>query len=617
MALLDGLFNRQQPATAPVAGLLAPQKSGLFGISSPTLMALGAGIASGDGIGDGIGKGLALASQTKQRETDREASLAPLRANYAALVQSGMKPQEALLQVTSPGTAKALDDRKRKSEWQQFLLGKPSAAPGTDFAANLRAAESGGDDTAKNPNSSATGRFQFTDGTWAGLQKNHPQLGLTDDGRTDPAQQEKALAALTAENATTLKNAGIPATAANLHGAHFLGGPTAAKVLAAPDDALISSFVGADAITANPFLQGMNVGDFKNWTAGKQGAQPVQVAQAPTGDIRDGLTNRQKTIAARLEPEKGLALIMDFQAENAAKAKTEAEKAKANGAMRTLLINQGVDEGQADTMINAGIAGDMVKAGMKPEKLPAPVQEYLFAVSKGFPGSILEYKQASRGKGLSIKTNPDGTMELVQGGSLSDAQQPTTKTTSDLQKSLVSAEETLALVKDLKEGFKTEYFTYAGAAKAGAARVADNTQGIPIVEDATRYLADKVGGDEKFLAERRAYLEQVAQSFNAYRKEITGAAAAVQELEDLKKATLNADLGPAEFKASLELLEKKVKRSRAIKRKLLREGISVGDPRFGPRFDQEYFAQGDGQQASAAPFGNDDIMKELQRRGGE
>jgi len=177
-------------------------------------------------------------------------------------------------------------------------------------------------------------------------------------------------------------------------------------------------------------------------------------------------------------------------------------------------------------------------------------------------------------------------------------------------KSLVSMEETFAVVEDLKKGYKPEYFTYAGSGKAVAARVADNTHGIPVVEDAARYLADTDGGDEEFLGKRRAYLEQVAQSFNAYRKEITGAAAAVQELEDLKKATLNADLGPTEFKASLDLLEKKVRRSRAIKRKFLREGIDVGDPRFGPRFYQEYFAQGDvddapGQTASGVTWSSD------------
>ena len=70
VGLLDTLLGRTiQPqafGTAAMPGLLAPKKSGFLGISSPQLMALGAGIAGGDGIGEGIARGLGGAAQIKE-----------------------------------------------------------------------------------------------------------------------------------------------------------------------------------------------------------------------------------------------------------------------------------------------------------------------------------------------------------------------------------------------------------------------------------------------------------------------------------------------------------------------------------------------------------------------
>src|SRR5690606_10488056 len=74
----------------------------------------------------------------------------------------------------------------------------------TAYLANTRRRESGGNDTAQNPNSSARGRYQFIDSTWADLMQRHPELGLTPDGRDDPAQQERAIRVFTQENARAL-----------------------------------------------------------------------------------------------------------------------------------------------------------------------------------------------------------------------------------------------------------------------------------------------------------------------------------------------------------------------------------------------------------------------------
>ena len=123
-----------------------------------------------------------------------------------------------------------------------------------DYLASTRAKESGGNDLAANPNSTALGRYQFTKDTWAGLAKKYPDLGLTPNGRTDPAQQERAMEAFTRDNAQALTSAGITINPQNLYGAHFLGAGGATKfipgALSSPD-VPAASLVGPGVASAN------------------------------------------------------------------------------------------------------------------------------------------------------------------------------------------------------------------------------------------------------------------------------------------------------------------------------------------------------------------------------
>lgn len=133
----------------------------------------------------------------------------------------------------------------------------------------IRAAESGDNDAAKNPRSSALGPYQFTAGTWADVIANHPDLGLTPEGRSDPAQQDKAIKALTEDNAQSLKSAGYSINPANLYAAHFLGPTGAIDVLGKDASTPLTDILPPKVIKANPFLKNMNVGDFQAWTAQK------------------------------------------------------------------------------------------------------------------------------------------------------------------------------------------------------------------------------------------------------------------------------------------------------------------------------------------------------------
>lgn len=139
------------------------------------------------------------------------------------------------------------------------------------YYTKIRGAESGGNDAAKNPLSSATGRYQFTAGTWRDLMRANPELGLTPDGRLDPGQQERAIRAFTANNADGLRSAGVPVDSGSLYAAHFLGIGDARRVLRAGADTALTDLLSPGVISANPFLKRMTVADFRAWTLRKTG----------------------------------------------------------------------------------------------------------------------------------------------------------------------------------------------------------------------------------------------------------------------------------------------------------------------------------------------------------
>jgi N12 class adenine-specific DNA methylase/predicted RNA methylase len=160
------------------------------------------------------------------------------------------------------------------------------------YAQRVKMQESSGRVNARNTRSSAAGLYQFTDDTWARVAAKNPGLGLTPDGRFDPDQQQRAMEALTKDNAGFLSRKGLPTDGGSLYAAHFLGAPSAARVLAADDDAPIATLVSDQVMRANPNLRGMNVGDFKAWTSsvGNGGATAPRpprdvpsVARAPEG----------------------------------------------------------------------------------------------------------------------------------------------------------------------------------------------------------------------------------------------------------------------------------------------------------------------------------------------
>jgi len=152
--------------------------------------------------------------------------------------------------------------------------------------------ESGGNATAKNPLSSATGLGQFIESTWLRMMKQYrPDLAGTMDRtallalRNDPTISREMVTALAREGEAYLRARGHDITAGRLYLCHFLGAEGANIVLSSQDDQLVGDVMGQGVVNANPFLKGRTVAYVKEWAEIKMnkkgGAALPSVAATP------------------------------------------------------------------------------------------------------------------------------------------------------------------------------------------------------------------------------------------------------------------------------------------------------------------------------------------------
>ncbi|MDD7908680.1 hypothetical protein PUV47_02015 [Pseudovibrio exalbescens] len=171
----------------------------------------------------------------------------------------------------------------------------PEAVVNASLVDKVVGVESGGNTTAKNPRSSATGLGQFIASTWLQeIRRQRPDLakGKGDDEllalRTDGALSRELAGGYLSSITEQLKAAGHSPTDGDVYLGYFLGPGGAKAVLgASPDEPVVDALSRAVGVkqaqrmlNANPsILPGKTAGEVRGWAAKKMG---LKVAQADT-----------------------------------------------------------------------------------------------------------------------------------------------------------------------------------------------------------------------------------------------------------------------------------------------------------------------------------------------
>ncbi len=169
----------------------------------------------------------------------------------------------------------------------------PTAWTSGNLSDRIVGAESGGNATAKNPRSSATGAGQFIDGTWVDMVRRYrPDLaGLPRDQvlalRNDAGLSREMVGHYADENGAKLRSAGLPDTDGTRYLAHFAGPAGARAVLSADPSTPAAQVLQPGQVAANPFVRNMTAGQLADWAARKVGSD-APTMRMPGGSSAPG-----------------------------------------------------------------------------------------------------------------------------------------------------------------------------------------------------------------------------------------------------------------------------------------------------------------------------------------
>jgi hypothetical protein len=231
--------------------------------------------------------------------------------------------------------------------------GAGSGNPVEQVVGRIIGAESGGNSNAKNPNSSASGVGQFTNGTWlATIRKHRPDIasGRSDKEllalKGDPKLGREMTTRLTEDNARDLSSAGQPVTPGNLYLAHFAGIGGAKAILRASPDTPVVDILGPEVTKANGFLNGKTAGWLRNWADKKMGEKGGVYLSPET----EGLPLNDR-----------LQIYDQAMAASKAKATADQQEANADYKRRTDAISLGIETSQVtsrEQILGAGLRDD-------------------------------------------------------------------------------------------------------------------------------------------------------------------------------------------------------------------------------------------------------------------
>ena len=225
-------------------------------------------------------------------------------------------------------------------------------------------------------------------------------------------------------------------------------------------------------------------------------------------------------------------------------------------------------------------------AGTDAQGNPVWLQQGEFGGVKLAPGGFGPPKK----KGSRITVGEDGQITIEEGYGLTKSNK------TRVQKSYMKATEDLTRIQGLKGKFKKEYLTLGGRVETNIAEGMD-------------YLGMSSGSQQKRITATTNFFGDIKQFFMKFRKEITGAAAAVQELKDLEAAYLDGSVGPTKLMAQLDLLLENASKELKLNKRFIDQGIQTGGANTGNEVDyssdpeyQQYLRDKAAMGGSSAPW---------------
>ncbi|KRB51785.1 hypothetical protein ASE04_09635 [Rhizobium sp. Root708] len=254
------------------------------------------------------------------------------------------------------------DSDAAESKWKWEFSQNPKAAlasispnGGGSVVDRIIGIESGGNDNAQNPTSSAGGAGQFIDSTWLSMVKKYrPDVAEGKSAqdilamKSDGSLSRDMTARYAQENSAFLQNQGVATTDGNVYLAHFLGPRGAAQVIKADPNAPIASVVGPDVVGANPFLNGKTAGDVRAWAEKKMGGAgttPPSDYSKISYERRDQLYKQGEQDYAQEQTRQRTAIKDDFNLQIARNPQPQLES--------QILRNSTLDNGDKASLINA------------------------------------------------------------------------------------------------------------------------------------------------------------------------------------------------------------------------------------------------------------------------
>ena len=222
------------------------------------------------------------------------------------------------------------------------------------------------------------------------------------------------------------------------------------------------------------------------------------------------------------------------------------------------------------------VRGEKPKAAKAPTGFQGLVKAYQDAPEGSEEKKLYEAKirkETAQSGGISI--DKDGNIQI---GGPTKLQKPNLR---ESEERIISGGESLARMERIKQNYNPEFLTYKGKGEKLLTGFKSKA-GMDVSQE-----------DKASIQQHRKFSQSVNFEFNAYRKLITGAAAAASELEDLKKATISTDLSPVEFEAAFNEYSTELARTIRIRNKVLREGLKEGSKQFGEELDRLYLTGDD------------------------